>query len=381
MSRATRRSQVRVVHVSSVHQAGDPRIFEKQSTSLRRAGYDVRLVATGRAPEHAELPVVAYPRSGRRLVRMTLGVARAVLRALRMRPTVVHLHDPELIPAVPLLRLLRIRVIFDSHEHIAASMPNKPYLPRAVHRVAQRLSGTLVSMVDRLASAIVTATPAIATEFHNPRTVVVQNFPILDQWTESEASSRPGAQLVYVGGVTQGRGAFEMLEAMERLGESHGARLVIAGPVPEGLLAELRERPGWRYVDYLGVLDRAQVADLLAKSTIGVVLFLPEPNHVKAQPTKMFEYMAAGLPVLASDYPLWRELVESAGAGVVADPQDIDAVVRQATYLLDHPAERAEMGRRGRELVETTRNWRVEAEHLVALYDDLTGAVPDVAGA
>lgn len=373
MTREIRRSDIRVVHVSSVHQAGDPRIFEKQCTSLHRAGYDVRLVATGQAPPHAEFPVVTYRRSGRRVVRMSLGAARAVIRAVRMRPQVVHLHDPELISAVPLLRALRIRVVFDSHEHIAASVPNKGYLPRGVRGVAQRLSGALVGMVDRGASAIVTATPAIATEFHNDRTAVVQNFPILDQWTESEASTRPGAQLVYVGGLTEGRGASQMLDAIQQLAESHGARLVIAGPVSDDLLSRMRAHPGWRHVDYLGLLDRADVAALLAASTIGVVLFLPEPNHIKAQPTKMFEYMAAGLPVLASDYPLWRELVESTGAGVVADPEDIDSVVRGAAYLLDHADERAEMGRRGRELVVTTRNWRLESENLVRLYDELAG--------
>jgi glycosyltransferase involved in cell wall biosynthesis len=373
MSPDTRRSRIRVVHVSSVHQAGDPRIFEKQCTSLRRAGYDVRLVATGQVPAHAELPVIAYRRSDHRVVRMTAGVARAVVRAVAMRPKVVHLHDPELIPAVPFLRLLGIKVVFDSHEHIVASMPSKAYLRAGVRKVVQRFSALLVAMVDRTASAVVVATPAIATEFHNPRTVVVQNFPVLDQWLDIGDRIRATNQLVYVGGITEGRGAFGMLDAIERLGESHGARLALAGPVAPELLSRMQQHPGWRHADYVGVLDRAQVADLLARSTIGVVLLLPEPNYLRSQPTKMFEYMAAGLPVLASDYPLWRELVLPAGTGAVADPLDVGSVVREAAHLLEHPEERAAMGRRGRELVETTRNWRVEAEHLVELYDELTG--------
>ena len=136
----------------------------------------------------------------------------------------------------------------------------------------------------------------------------------------------------------------------------------------------MQEHPGWRHAEFLGSLDRPALAELLADSTIGVVLFLPEPNHVKSQPTKMFEYMAAGLPVLASDYPLWRELVLPAGAGRVVDPLDVEAIVREATFLLDHPSERAQMGRQGRRLVETTRNWRIEGERLVRFYDDLSGA-------
>jgi len=373
MSRDTRRSSVRVVHVSSAHPSGDPRIFEKMCTSLSRAGYDVRLIATETAPAGAPFPVVAYQRSGRRLVRMTLGVARAVLRALRMRPQVVHLHDPELIPSVAVFRLFGIKVVFDSHEHIAASMTNKQYLPRAVRGLVQRATTTLVSFVDRAASGIVTATPAIAEDFHNPRRAVIQNFPILAQWTEVADDARPSGNLVFIGGLSEGRGAFQMLDAIERLGASHGARLTIAGDVPDHLLTRLQQHPGWRYTTFVGMLDRRELAELLAESTVGVVLFLPEPNHIYSQPTKMFEYMAAGVPVLASDYPLWRELVVSAGVGVVTDPLDVDGIVRAAASLLDNPAESASMGHRGRELVETTRNWAVEAEHLVAFYDELSG--------
>ena len=322
----------------------------------------------------AAFPVVGYQRSERRLVRMSLGAARAVLRAVRMRPHVVHLHDPELIPWVAVLRLLGIRVVFDSHEHIAASMENKSYLPRGVRGLAQRASRWLVSLVDRAASGIVTATPAIAEDFANERRVVIQNFPILAQWAEVDEERRPASRLVFIGGLTEGRGAFQMLDAIERLGVSHGATLTIAGTASEDLLGRLRAHPGWRHAEFVGMLDRAELAELLADSTIGVVLFLPEPNHVYSQPTKMFEYMAAGVPVLASDYPLWRELVVTTDVGLVADPLDGDAVVRAAAQLLDDPAARARMGRNGRELVEATRNWAVESEKLVAFYDDLTGA-------
>jgi glycosyltransferase involved in cell wall biosynthesis len=374
MTRDKPRSSIRVVHVSSAHPAGDGRIYQKECTSLAQAGYDVRLVATGVAPDAAPFPVVALPRSNRRLVRMSLGVARAVLRAVRMRPRIVHLHDPELIPAIPLLRLLGIRVVFDSHEHIAASMTHKPYLPGVLGRVARRASTVLVSMADRVSSGIVVATPAIATEFGNDRKAVIQNFPILTQLAGVEDVPRSPHQLVFIGALTEGRGAFQMLEAVDRLAETHQARLALAGTINPALLARMEAHPGWEHTDYVGVLDRAGLARLLAQSTVGLVLFLPEPNHVKSQPTKMFEYMDAGLPVLASDYPLWRELVLDPGTGLVADPLDVDEIVRAAGHLLEHPAECAEMGERGRRLVESTRNWHVEAEHLVSFYDELSGA-------
>lgn len=361
-------SPSRVVHLSSVHRANDPRIFEKECASLHEAGYDVTLIATGEVPT-SNFRVIAFPKSPRRLVRMTWGTARAVRAALRLRPHLVHLHDPELLPWIVVFRACRIRVVFDSHEDIAASMSYKGYLgpwtPAA--RVFSRI---LLRIVDRTATGIVAATPSIADGFNNTRKAVVQNFPILDEWT---TSARPpdSPQLVYIGSLSEERGAVQMLDIMCEIGPSHNATLAIAGWVSEDLLDSLRAHPGFAYVKFLGSLSRREVLELLATSTIGVVVFQPSPNHVSSQPTKMFEYMAAGLPVLASDFPLWRELIMTEQVGVVADPCETSSLVSAARRLLEDPVATAEMGGRGRLVAERHHSWSQEALVLHRFYEEL----------
>ncbi|QYX56780.1 glycosyltransferase [Roseovarius sp. SCSIO 43702] len=83
--------------------------------------------------------------------------------------------------------------------------------------------------------------------------------------------------------------------------------------------------------------------------------------------------MGAGLPVIASDFPLWRQIVDGAGCGLLADPQDPRAIARAMDWILDNPDEAEEMGRRGKHAVETTYNWPTEAEKLVAFYNERLG--------
>jgi glycosyltransferase involved in cell wall biosynthesis len=124
-------------------------------------------------------------------------------------------------------------------------------------------------------------------------------------------------------------------------------------------------------VEHLGLLDRPQVAQLLARAKIGMVLLHPTANYLNAQPVKLFEYMSVGLPVIASDFPLWRGIVESAGCGLLVDPLDPVTIARALVWLLRHPAEAREMGRNGERAVAEKYNWERESESLVSAYAHL----------
>jgi glycosyltransferase involved in cell wall biosynthesis len=207
--------------------------------------------------------------------------------------------------------------------------------------------------------------------------VLVQNFPLLAELEPPETAVAPRQpHFAYVGGLARIRGAIEMVDALARL-SSPDIRLQMAGGFPQDLGAELQSMPGWAKVDFVGWADRPTVARLLASCRAGLVLFHPEPNHVKAQPNKMFEYMAAGLPVIASDFPLWREIVEGAGCGLLVDPMDPQAIATAMQWIIDHPEEAAEMGRRGRAAVERTYNWEAESVKLVDLYRRLLPDLPE----
>src|SRR5690606_31066433 len=114
-----------------------------------------------------------------------------------------------------------------------------------------------------------------------------------------------------------------------------------------GLQGQLEARPGWRHVRFLGWQPRTVLPGLMHDVRAGLVLFHPEPNHIEAMPNKMFEYMSAGLPVIASDFPLWREIIEGAQCGLLVDPMNPDAIADAMRWIDAHPEEAAEMGRNG----------------------------------
>ena len=110
---------------------------------------------------------------------------------------------------------------------------------------------------------------------------------------------------------------------------------------------------------------------MLAKSKAGVVFFYPLPNHIDAQPNKMFEYMSAGLPIITSNFLFWREIVEGNECGLCVDPLNPKAIGEAIQYLIDNPAQAERMGGNGRKAVEGKFNWPVEEEKLLALYKEL----------
>ena len=124
-------------------------------------------------------------------------------------------------------------------------------------------------------------------------------------------------------------------------------------------------------VKFIGRLSRKEVNDLYGSARAGIVIYQPAQNHYEAQPVKMFEYMAAGLPVIASNFPLWKKIVEKTGCGICVDPQNPKDVRDACMDLLNNPEKGQEMGRLGRLAVVEKYCWSNEEKKLLDLYDDI----------
>ena len=308
-----------------------------------------------------------------RLARMTFGAWRMWRAVHRAEPEVAHFHDPELIPVGLALRLSGIKVIYDVHEDVPKQILGKFYLPILLRKPVAWAMEAVEWIAARCFDAVVPATPRIAERFPSDKTVVVQNFPILGELVAQDPVpyiKRP-FHFAYVGGITRARGVLEMVEAVGQVrGET--VTLCLAGVFsPAHLQVETENLPGWERVNFHGWADRRQVANLFSSVRAGLVVLHPTKRYPDAYPVKMFEYMAAGLPVIASDFPLWREIVEGAGCGLLVDPLDPDAIAGAMQWILDHPAEAEAMGKRGRKAVEEKYNWEREAKKLIALYEGL----------
>jgi glycosyltransferase involved in cell wall biosynthesis len=161
-----------------------------------------------------------------------------------------------------------------------------------------------------------------------------------------------------------------MVAAMALIPKSLNARLILAAKFsPPDLEDEVKQMPGWERVHFVGWRPREEVAGLLGQARMGLLLFHPVPNYMDAQPHKLFDYMGAGIPLIASDFPLWREIIYGAGCGILVDPLNPEAIAEAMTWLFEHPQEAEMMGARGRRAVNSHLNWNNELRKLIKLYD------------
>jgi len=368
---------MKIAHLTSVHQPHDVRIFHKQCKSLRSNGYEVALVVKADSDQIIDsVQILAIPEESSRLKRFFYSSWAVYKKAIASKAKICHFHDPELIPTAILLSLRGRKVIYDVHEDLPRQILSKDWIPTWLRYPVSWLAATSEWIGSRLFfSAIVPATPKIASRFPESKTVLVQNFPLRDEFNSTATNKasylrRPN-RVIYVGGLSKIRGIVENINAFKYI-QNSDCRLVLAGSFEDDKLeSECRSLDGWSSIQFKGYLSRKEMQKIFDESRIGLVLFHPQPNHVDAQPNKMFEYMSASLPLIASDFPLWREIVEGAKCGLLVDPLKPEEIAKAIDWLLDHPEEAEQMGKNGRKAVEDKYNWSHEENKLLKLYKKL----------
>lgn len=368
--------QTRVGVLSSLHPPFDTRIFQKEARTLAAAGYDVTFIVPHDRDEVVDgvrLRPFARPRG--RLYRFLTSSPRMLWAAIRLGADVYHFHDAELIPAGLVLKLLGRRVVYDAHEDLPKSILDKTYLPRWIRRPLSITTHLAEKTASRAFDLVVVAGEGILRSFEaHPRTLLIRNYPIRAQFGNGTRVGRGGRDfvVVYTGGLTAGRGAVEMIEAVAEVPGSLRVRLEIYGKFwPQELETRVRGLPGFERVTYHGWVPHERISAELERADVGLVCFLPAPNHLEAGPNKLFEYMAAGLPVIASDFPAWRDIVERKDCGLCVDPAYPAAIADAIRYLAEHPERRAEMGANGRRAVLEQYNWESEGRRLLEAYETL----------
>ena len=363
-----------VAHLTSVHRRFDTRIFLKMCRSVVQAGHRTSLVvADGLGNEERDgvnIVDVGKP-SGGRVSRVTGTVRRVYRRALDLNADVYHLHDPELIPLGLALKLRRKTVVFDAHEDFPAQIREKPYLKPWQQSVA----ATAARIGERLAlprfDAVIAATPHIASKIdtYGVSTICVENLPLTAELAVPSGSGEKRREVAYVGGISEGRSIWEMVRALEHCRD---VRLNLAGNfIDRDLEAAVTNEPGWDKVNYYGHIDRSEVAELLARSTAGIVVLRKAENHLHALPTKLFEYLSAGVPIIASNFPGWKNIVDSNRCGICIEPSNVEEMAAAMQQLVDDPKAAEQMGHRGRSAVESRYNWGRQEEKLLDLYQTL----------
>ena len=362
-----------ICHVTSAHPRYDTRIFQRMSKWLSAAGFNTFLIVGDEYEDYVKHGVKIYSigKSKNRFSRMFISPYRILRKAYRLDADIYHLHDPELLPLIPFLKIKRKKVIFDFHEDVVEQILDKEYLNKYIARFIKIIFVLLQKLIIPMLDGVVTATPYINNKYKklNQNSVNINNYPEIDLVNDIENSQRR-KNICYVGVITKERGILEILSALDSL--DNDINLELAGTFSDKKIEQdSMNHPGWRKVIFHGKINYKEVPQILAKSIAGMVIFHPISNHINSQPNKLFEYMAAGLPIIASDFPLWREIIEKNNIGYHVNPKkpaEIEAAIKQVSNNIEH---NIAIGKNSKNLIRNKYNWEVEFKKLAEMYNKL----------
>ena len=364
--------KLKIALITSAHQDRDVRIFQKEAVSLAEAGFDVtHLVPNSESRVELGVTVISFDFPVRsRFKRMFFLVREVYKQALKIDADIYHLHDPELLRIALKLKKKGKKVIYDAHEDVPRDIMTKEYIPKSLRKLVSKRFEKFENKIAKRLDGIITATPFIRDRFLkiNQNTIDINNYPLQSEIDLGADSSNIRENFVcYIGVLNKIRGINEMVLAAG-IAETP---LKLAGEFRDGSRAALQNLPAWKYCEELGLINRKKALEIKQRALAGLVIFYPVANHVDAQPNKIFEYMAAGLPVIGSNFPLWKKIIEEGKCGLCVDPLSPQQIADAIKFLAANPGQAITMGENGQRLVKEVYNWDIEKKKLITFYNTL----------
>jgi glycosyltransferase involved in cell wall biosynthesis len=382
---------ITVCHITSVHPRYDIRIFVKECSSLADAGYNINLIVADGLGDEEKHNILIHDVGvvHGRLNRILLTPNKIYQKVLSLNPSIVHFHDPELMFIGLKLAKRGFKVIYDIHENLPKQVLSKYWIKKPFRPMIAYLVDHLERFVVRRISGVVTVIDSIAERFYayNINVVIVHNYPYLTELKDHIQSQQPQQsthsdnnsmvvdwnsrknQLVYIGGISKIRGIEPLIKSLVLSDLS----LDLAGPFSgAGLQDEIQKLDGYHKVHYHGVLSHPDAFKLLTHAKIGLLTLLPVPSYIESLPIKLFEYMAAGIPIVASDFKAWESIILKYNCGIMVNPNDANTIATACLYLINHPDIAKTMGENGKKAVLEYFNWESERTKLDQLYHKLS---------
>lgn len=361
---------MRVIHLTSVHPWNDNRIFHKECVSLAQEGFDVYLIAPATEEKVVNgVHIIPLSEVRSRLLRILIQPIRLFFKGIQLEGDIYHFHDPEIIPVGIILRFLGKKVIYDIHENVSASLKTRPYLLTIFQQIIPCFFRYFENIFVRLFSTIVTARSDIAENFKHKNLIVLRNFPIVSSKLEIKDKNYPKDKykIIYAGRMTPIRGIIELIDAFENV---ENLELLLLGKFYSNKFKQqCMARPGWKNTKYLGLVNPDQVLNIIRDADVGIVTFLPAPNHMTTLATKPFEYMACGLPVVMSHFDYWKKFFQN--HAIYVDPTHSNDINTKLKKLVSNYDLMKQMGECNRQRILNELNWEVESKILFQIYERL----------
>lgn len=362
---------MKICHITTVHPRYDIRIFWKECVSLAKEGNEVILIVNDdQDNEDANgIKILSLKSPNKnRILRILSKSARkkAYKKAMELKADIYHFHDPELLGLGIKLKKQGYCVIYDSHEDVPRQILAKEWIPHFMRRIVSAVFEFYENRCVKKYDAIIVPTPHIKERFKHLNNSVweICNFPSVEEINYSGDKYSNLNPACYVGDLSNSRGIKQIAKAAHET----GLKLNLCGKFHStGLEQELIGK--YNNVRYLGFLGRADISEILSNSSMGFVTLLNTPNDSMSYPIKLFEYMAAGIPVISSDFPVYKEIVEGNRCGICVDPNNIDAICDAINKIRNNKTYAEELHKNGRRAINEKYNWESQANILIECYN------------
>lgn len=366
---------IKVCHMTTVHKSEDIRIYHKECISLSKAGYEVYLVAQGEDIEICGVHVIGIGKLPNSRIKRMIASAKAVYKeALKVDADIYHIHDPELLLYALKLKKKGKKVVFDSHEDVPEQIKEKIWIPYIMRLLLSKIYKVYQKYICRRIDAIISVTPHICEKFKkiNHNVYLITNYPLI-KLPLNEHKEFGTRNLCFPGSISPEWCHEKILDALSFCDDT---KYILCGNAVESYLKKLKGLSNWNRVDYKGKITRKEVTQLLSESDIGIALADYSGNVGDKLGTlgntKLFEYMLAGIPVICTDFILWKEIIMKNECGICVNPKNVKEISDAINYLLDNPKIGQIMGRNGRRAVIEKYNWNIEETELLKLYSKLS---------
>jgi glycosyltransferase involved in cell wall biosynthesis len=370
----------KVLILTTVHYYKDARIFFKEIPVIKNLVDELVYMAKIPSPtSYYENGIQFYP-----LPPMNNCFERffklqffAYKNAIKIKPDILHFHDPELLFLALLIKLrIGTKIIFDIHENVSVSFQDNLWIPNFLKPLIKHAYSVIERSILKKFDALIIAENSYR-KIYGPKAQLVRNFPLLISKEMPVKNFESNLNFVYAGGIMERRGAVLMLKVfLNLLKKREDLFFHIIGPiVPQTLEKELlkiiKENKIENKVKLYGRLPLEEVYSVLKKCHLGFSLMKPIGNYLESLSTKIFDYMLFGVVPIVSDFPIYKEYVQEPETGILVDYNDLPQIVAKVEEIIFKPELLKKMGLNGYKNVLKYWNWDIEKENLIKVYKDL----------
>ena len=363
--------KTKVCHVSILHHRYDIRIFHKECVTLSNLNYEVSLIVCDDLANEIinDVSIYSVGKYKNKLERFLQYQNKIWLQIRSIHPDIVHFHDPELVFLGAKLVKLGYKVIYDVHEDLPKQIMYKYWIPKLIRRPLSIIAKLIEHFYIKKFNGVITSTSIIKNRVKKYNSIVssIANYPLLEEVNLSRIVDKEDA-ICYIGSISRSRGIVPLVESLE----ISKIKLKLAGVFSGDIcLEEIKKLPGGEYVEYLGVLNRSQISQLLNTVKVGIVTLLPTPSYIESMPIKMFEYMMFKIPIVASNFIFWKELLADNCCGLFVNPNDKIEIATACNFLINNESESRIMGLNGYNAIIKKYNWEKESNKLKDFYIEI----------